>query len=154
MYVVGSFKHSLLVELVISEIEEIGVSQEQILAIPLDKRGEIPRIFDSMQYSDGESLIDLATILGMIGMLLGAIYGFVLPLGPIFLASIGLATGSLMGFIIKFLIVRRKKSKQQLQVGKNQSTEVVIMIRCQEHSAKDIKRILWRHQAIAVGTVS
>ncbi|MFB5191376.1 hypothetical protein [Alicyclobacillus fastidiosus] len=152
MYVVGSFEHSLFVELVISEIEEAGVSQEQILAIPLDKRNEKPKLFDTAQYADGKSFLDLALVLGTIGMLLGAIYGFVLPLGPIIWALFGLVTGAWIGFIVKFIVIRRQANKQ-LQTGRGKTTEVVIMVNCPENRVKEIQHILWAHHAQAVGSL-
>lgn len=152
MYVVGSFEHSLFVELVISEIEEAGVSQEQILAIPLDKRNEKPKLFDTSQYADGKSFLDLALVLGTIGMLLGAIYGFVLPLGPIIWALFGLVAGAWIGFIVKFIVLRRQANKQ-LQTGRGKTTEVVIMISCPENRVKEIQHIFWAHHAQAVGSL-
>lgn len=152
MYVVGSFEHSLFVELAISEITELGFSEEQILAIPLDKRNERPKLFDTMHFADGESFLDLALPLGTLGMLAGGIYGFVLPLGPIIWALIGLVWGSLLGFLIKFLMLRRK-TKKRMQSGKNPSPQVFIMIHCGLGEAKQVKEILWTHHALGVGTL-
>jgi hypothetical protein len=155
MYIVASFEHTLFVELALSEIEEAGVPQTHILALPLDKRNERPRLFDNMHDADGESLIELALPLGTIFMLLGAIYGFLLRLGPVLWALFGLVGGSIIGVLIKFVLIKRS-AHEQLQINtdkKKKSTEVFIMILCADNESKQIEHILWNHHALGVGTL-
>lgn len=77
MYIIATFEHNHFLERAVTGMQMKGVSKERILAAPLDKRGEERRLFDTLHFSDGLSLIDLATILGTIFMVLGSIYGFI-----------------------------------------------------------------------------
>jgi hypothetical protein len=152
MYIAASFRHSLFLELAISEIIEAGIKADQILTIPLDRRNEKMKIFDNMHQADGVSFLDLSLILGTIFMLLGSIYGFILPLGPILWALFGLVIGSLLGFLIKIAILKRNHSKEeQHRTGNNKVTEVFLMVKCSEEYQKEIESILWNHHAYGVG---
>lgn len=151
MYVVGSFRYDLTMEVAIAEIEEMGIEPSEILAIPLDKPKTDYRLFDSMNYADGESFLDLALAMGTVGMLLGSIYGFVLYLGPIVWAFIGLIGGSAIGFTIKFFMIRRKHRGELKRTRDKNGTEVVVMIRCSDVRAEAVEHVLWTHHALGVG---
>jgi len=107
MYIFSTFEHSKHLELAITAIEVKGIAKDKILAVPMDKRGEERKLFDTLHSSDGLSLFDLPAILGTIFMLFGSIYGFVLKWGPIWWGLIGLATGALLGLIIKLIITNK-----------------------------------------------
>jgi hypothetical protein len=152
MYIVASFIQNLAVELALSEMEEAGIPKEQILAVPLNEHKDKVRLFDTMHHADGHSLIDLALVLGCIFMLLGAIYGFVLTLGPILWALIGLVAGSLLGFTIKLLVLKRQHVRQWNDKFRTKGTrELVLMIKCTEPQIKQVTDILWNHHALGVG---
>lgn len=153
MYIFSTFKYSPKIELVISELEKMGVKNENMLAVPLDKRAYKAKLFDTMDYSDGVSLIDLSFILGCIFMLLGSIYGFVVEIGPIFLALIGLVLGLLLGFFIKLIYIKKNKEPFSLK-GNNYRSEVILMIKCNNEEHDLIVDILWGHCALGVSTVN
>lgn len=90
--------------------------------MPMDKRGEEPKLFDNIHHSDGLSLLDLPFILGSFLALLGGIYGFVLEWGPIVWGLIGFACGFAAGLIIE----------------------------CSEQQTETVKDILWSHNALGV----
>lgn len=147
MYIIASFDYSLALEIAITELIEKDIPQHNILALPLDKKAEKPRLFDSIHYSDGTSLVDFAAILGCIFMLLGAIYGFLLEWGPIFWALIGLVTGLVSGFLIKWLFL---KATYERNLSKNK-TEVFLLIYIKEESKiPNIKEVLWQHNALGL----
>lgn len=145
MFVIATFENSIYIELVISELEQQGITKEMILAAPLDKRREPRRLFDTVHQSDGFSLFDGACILATCFMLLGAIYGYVLKWGPIIWGIIGAVSGMLLGFLIKLIIL--KKSGRG---NKNISSEIVLMIRCEETKSEIIEKILWDHLALGL----
>ncbi|MCI3921435.1 hypothetical protein MO973_25035 [Paenibacillus sp. TRM 82003] len=147
MYVVGAFPYSDKVEVILAELLRIGVSQERMLALPLDKRTAHPQVFDSMHRSDGVSFIELATILGMIFMLLGAIYGFQLRWGPIAWASIGLVVGFVAGFGIDYMFTMRKKKRE---TNIKTATEVFLMVHCESHETEKVERVMWEYLALGV----
>lgn len=151
MYIVAACQHSLYAELLVSEIENYGIPREQIAAIPLDRRNEKLLLFDTMHHADGHSMIDLALMLGTILMLLGSIYGFVLPLGPIIWALIGLLAGGMLGFAIKWLFLKRRGYKISARKG---NAELIIMVNCDAAQEKDIEEICWHHNALGVGKLN
>ncbi|TDF97046.1 hypothetical protein [Paenibacillus piri] len=110
MYIVASFEHSVAVELALTELEKIGIPKSDLFALPLQVRNEKKRIFDSAHYADGVSFVDLATILGSAFMLVGGIYGFVLKLGPVLWALFGLVGGGVLGFLIKWIAIKKLPS--------------------------------------------
>lgn len=146
MYVIASFEQSIFLELAITALEQSGIPKHQILAVPLDKRTEDRKLFDTIHRADGFSLFDVAAVLGTCGMLLGAIYGMVLQWGPILWGLIGLCVGLLLGFLFKILFVKRqtKKTKQQ------HTTEVFLVIRCTHDQNKHVEDILWDNTALGI----
>ncbi|WP_163538706.1 hypothetical protein [Gracilibacillus sp. YIM 98692] len=149
MHIVSAFEYNTELELALLKLEENGIHKEQIVAIPLDKRKEQGRLFDTIHRSDGISMVDLAFILGTIGMLLGIIYGYVHTWGPIFLGFMGLMIGFIIGVIIKYFYIKRKEIK-----NRETKIEVFLTVKCHEKQHETIKRILWEHDALAVGVIS
>lgn len=145
MFVIATFENSLFIELAISALEQKGIAKEKILAAPLDKRSEPRQLFDTIHRADGLSMFDGAAILGTCLMLLGAIYGYVFKWGPIIWGIIGAVSGMLLGFLIKLLFVKHNKGGT-----KNISSEIVLMIRCEEHQWETIEKILWDNTALGI----
>lgn len=147
VYIVSTFEHTIYLEKAITAIEKNGIGKEAILAVPMDKRKEKRKFFDTIHQSDGLSLIDLATILGTILMLFGTIYGFILKLGPIFWGLAGLVTGFAIGLIIKLLLLRKYNDNRQ---NYKKAPEVVLIIDCSEEKSEMVKDTLWNHNALGV----
>lgn len=145
MFVIATFENSIYIELAITALEQQGISNELILAAPLDKRKELRGLFDTIHKSDGFSLFDGPAILGTCFMLLGAIYGFVLDWGPILWGIIGAVSGMVLGFLIKMLMLKKNK-----RGSKNISSEIVLMVRCEEHKWEMVEKILWDHFALGL----
>jgi len=153
MYVVATFEQTIFLELAISALEQLGIAQTDILAVPLDKPKIDRQTFNSIHHPDGISLLDLAAVLGTVFMLLGAIYGYVLAWGPIIWGLIGGVGGLLLGFIVKYLIVRKKLMKNGGYLRKITS-EVVLMIVCDESKWEEVEQALWAHTALGVSRLS
>lgn len=147
MYVISTFEQSLFLELAITELEERGIARDKILAVPLDKKVEEKNVFDTIHRADGISLFDGAASLGAVFMILGTIYGFVWKWGPIIWAVIGLFFGAGLGFILDFMI-RRKRPNSKKATG--QSTEVVLIIKCNGNQFEMVEKTLWQHFALGV----
>jgi hypothetical protein len=145
MFVIATFENSIYIELAITELEQQGISKELILAAPLDKRKESRNLFDTIHRSDGFSLFDGPAILGTCLMLLGAIYGYELEWGPILWGIIGAVSGLLLGFLIKMLMLKKNK-----RGSKNISSEIVLMVRCEDHKWEMVEKILWDHLALGL----
>jgi uncharacterized membrane protein len=147
---ISTFEYSSNLELAIGETLKIGIEKKDVFVIPLDQRAETVRMFDSIHKADGKSLVDLASIIGTIGMLLGVIYGFLLPWGPILWGVIGLITGLLMGFLIDYFILNRKSKR--INTRKKQA-EVLLLIVCPEYLMGRMESILWDNFALGVAKV-
>lgn len=146
MYVISVFEHSISLEKAITSIQMKGIAKENILAAPMDKRGEEPKLFDTIHHSDGLSLLDLPFILGSFFTLLGGIYGFILAWGPVIWGLIGLVLGFGTGLAIKLIITKRYSKKRT----NKKVPEVVLIIECKEHQIETVKDILWSHNALGV----
>ncbi|WP_274363774.1 hypothetical protein [Paenibacillus thermotolerans] len=143
---IATFDQNIYLELALTELEEIGIARDRMLAVTLEKRKEKRMVFDTLHRSDGYSILDLAAILGTCFMLLGAIYGFELAWGPIIWGIIGAASGVLLGFAIKYYIIRRVSSGRLRTI----TSEVVVMIRCEEQQYDSVEKILWDNTALGV----
>lgn len=146
MYIVSTFEHTIYLELAITAIQMKGIKKENIMAISMDKKSEEIMLFDSIHSADGLSLLDLPAILAVLGGILGGIYGFVLKWGPLLWGLIGIASGFVLGLIIKLFITKKYNDRQRGKKG----TEVVLMIECIESEAEMVKDMLWAHKALGV----
>lgn len=146
MYIVSTFEHSKYLELAITNLQMKGIAKEKILAVPLDKKAEDRKLFDTVHSSDGLSLLDLPFILATYGALFGGIYGFIWRWGPIIWGLIGFVICFIIGIIIKLILTNKYKDRQK----KSKTTDVVVIIECLEEQTDMIRNILWEHQALGV----
>jgi hypothetical protein len=149
MYVIATFESSIFLELAIAALEQKGITTDNLLAVPLDKRTEPRKLFDTIHRADGSSMLDAATILGTVFMLLGAIYGYVLKWGPILWGIIGAVFGLLLGFLIRFLLLKRQNGGK-ISKSQSSSSEIVLMILCDKTKWETVEKILWDNLALGV----
>ena len=134
MHIISSFEHSAFLELAINHLQEKGIEKENIVAVPLQNMKDQPKVFDTIHRSDGESLLDLAAVMGTVFSVLGASFGFVLTWGPIIWGILGLAFGAIIGFMIDYLLTKKhKKSKTNL------NTEVILIVNCKRMNMSQLK---------------
>ncbi len=150
MYLIASFHYCLHTELALAKVEELGIKKEQILAVPLGKKGETRHIFDTIHHADGISLFDGGAILGSVGMVLGVIYGFILTWGPIIWGLIGLMGGILLGFLLDLSFSKVRHSKERV---KDKDAELFLMVQCDPQQVEDVKKALWDHLALGVAVI-
>ena len=146
MYVASTFDHSIYLELAITAIQMKGIKKENIMAIPMDKKSEQVKLFDSIHGSDELSLLDLPALLGVVFGMLGSIYGFVLNWGPLLWGLIAITIGFTLGFIIKLILIKKYNHRQNNKRG----TEVVLIIECLENQMDMVAGTLWFHHALGV----
>lgn len=148
MYITASFEHSIKLELAISELEQKGIMADHICVIPMNSPQRDVRLFDTIHRADGMSMFDLPTVLGTIFMLFGAMWGFMWTWGPIIWSLIGLLSGGILGFVIKYSYYRLYAKKQRKP---GQKTEVVLIVGCRKSEAEMVERILSGHLALSIG---
>ncbi|MCX8130288.1 MAG: hypothetical protein N3I35_09340 [Clostridia bacterium] len=146
MYIISIFEHSISLEKAVTSIQMKGIAKENILAVPMDKRGEERKLFDNIHHSDGLSLLDLPFILGSFFTLICGIYGFIWAWGPIIWGLIGLVAGFGIGLAIKLFTTKRFSNQRT----NKKVSEVVLIIECKEHQMEIVKDILWAHNAFGV----
>ncbi|MCL6593647.1 MAG: hypothetical protein K6T31_06690 [Alicyclobacillus sp.] len=150
MYLFAVFEHSLNVELLLGDLASRGLQQEHILAILLDeKRSCEVRLFDTLHRSDGYSVLDVPAVLGTVGMLLGTVYGFLLPWGPIVCASVGLMGFALAGLGLDLLLGRERRRRNR--PSRSRAPEVLLVIHCLAQQADAVEQLLWHHRALSIG---
>jgi len=150
MNVIASFDHSIYLELALTSLTEIGIPKEQILAIPLDKRTEQRRLFDTIHKSDGISLFDTGAAFAVVCAVFGSSYGFIAAWGPIIWGLLGAAIGFFIGFLADLLIVK-KRNLHEIQKGR--STEVFVVIQCEKVQGEMIEKVFWEHFALGVAKI-
>lgn len=147
----ATFENNAFLEMVISNLEKKGIKKENIFAVPLDNREEDRKIFDTIHYSDGTSLIDIGMGLATAFSVIGASIGFKLAWGPIYWGLIGASVGFILGLTIRLIMELVIKKNKRVLKGKH--SEIIIIVDCEETQAEIIEDILWNHFAIGVGKV-
>lgn len=150
MLIIASFTYSTHLELAISYLERSGIHREKIFAVPLDKRDEKRKLFDTINQSDGISLFDVAVIFGTIFMIFGTIYGFLLKWGPILWGLIGAVIGALIGFAIDII---PKKSRRNKNKVKDKTSEIFLLIECEKKQIETVEGILWDNLALGIAKI-
>lgn len=123
--IIATFEHSPFVEMVIHDLEKMGVPPRNIVALPVENLESQTHVLDSIHKVDGRSILDGAMMAGTILAVLGAIYGFVLYWGPIIWGLIGLIGGFFLGLIIEIALQKKK-----VRVSSRRKSEVIIQITC------------------------
>jgi pilus assembly protein TadC len=146
MYIIGTFQHGIYLELALKDILNKGIERKHILCVPLNKRVETKKFFDTIHRSDGRNTMGLPFFLATAFALFGAIYGFLWKWGPIIWGGLGFLAGLAVGFLIDFILFKiYNKSKR-----KDNLTEVIVMIHCDETKEKEITDIFWEQGAFGV----
>lgn len=150
MYLISSFDHTIHVELVLTRLEQMGISRDNIYAVPLHVFTEEARLFDTIHRADGVSLLDTGLALATAMTVVGSSYGFILRWGPIVWGVIGAVTGFIIGFILDLFFNKRRRSKlKNTPVLSN----VFILVRCDQQIADKVKEVLHEHHAINYGVI-
>ncbi|GAE28675.1 hypothetical protein [Halalkalibacter hemicellulosilyticus] len=151
MQVFSTYEHSTYLELCITELEQMGIDKESILAVPLDNRVEQRKLLDTLHRADGVSLFDKGAAIGTAFSVIGASIGFTLEWGPIYWGLIGAASGFILGFIIDYILFKVvHKRKRQIR-GK--TSEVILVVNCSKDQIEKVEKILWANLALGVATL-
>ena len=149
IYITATFRHSIKVEKAIGEIQQLGLSPTDILAIPLDLNDIRKNPMDTMHSADGKSLLDLPMLCAAIFSLFGCIYGFVWELGPVIWGVIGIFLGFSLGLLIKLLFMKIDK-----HMNLTSAATVVLMIACLENQAALVLNTLASNGALGTGSIT
>jgi hypothetical protein len=145
MELVATFPYTANVELVLIELERFGIPRSGLMAIPL--QGTEPYLTLKAVGNAGGTNWDYGFVLGTVGMLLGSIYGFVLPGGPVLWAM-----GGLVGFFLIGVGITVAFRNRQIKRTRSEP-QVVIWIRCEDRDTEQIRTMLIWHAAVGIGEV-
>ncbi|WP_409298571.1 hypothetical protein V1498_09615 [Peribacillus sp. SCS-26] len=149
MQIIATFDHSIHVELVLANLEEMGITR--LAAIPLDTCRKEGILGDSLHQSDGVTFLNKGMFLAVIFSVIGASRGFILEWGPVYWGLIGAGGGFLLGFLVD-LILQKQKLKG-FKTNKKKQSEVVVILECENGAAARIERLLWDNRAMGVALV-
>jgi hypothetical protein len=141
--IIATFDHSLFVEMVIHDIEKLGVPAQNIVALPVENLDSQTHIIDTIHRVDGGSVLDGAMMSATIFSVLGTIYGFVWHWGPIIWGLLGLVGGFLLGLIIEVVI-----NKKKLNVVAKRKSEVIIEVTCSATLQDQLIKVLKMRKAM------
>ena len=146
MYIFASFEHGALLEIAIADLTRLGLSETQILAVPLRSTTRKIAIVDKVYRADGYSVLDGAAMLGTLCMLFGVIFGSVLYWGPVIWGVIGLFAGSGAGLALDWVLTTRS-----IKAGKRHNpVPVILLVRCDERQIEAVEKIIEEHQALGM----
>ncbi|MBY7144897.1 hypothetical protein KFZ56_17920 [Virgibacillus sp. NKC19-3] len=151
MQLYSIFDNDIFLEMAISTLEKRGIKRESIYAVPLDNRVEARRLFDSLDTSDGTSLIDIGTALATAFAVVGTSIGFKMAWGPIVWGLLFAFLGFIIGVVIRLFTENVFKKRKRMLKGKH--PEVILIIDCKEEWMELVEKILWEHLALGVAKV-
>lgn len=123
--ILATFEHSPFVEMVIHDVEKLGVPPQNIVALPVENLESQLHIIDSIHRVDGRSILDGAMMSGTIFAVLGTIYGFVWYWGPVIWGLLGFAGGFLLGLLIELAF-----NKKKIKAFAGRKSEVIVEVTC------------------------
>lgn len=142
--ILGVFKHSLNIEIILGTLGSIGIHKDNIAAVSLDKpdSGSHP---SSSGFSEDESSQDLSFILATALGVIGAGVGYRLYLGPV-IWGIGFSmAGFLTGYIIQ-KVWQLKKDKK----NRRSDPDVVLIVRCKENQRQYIEQLMSENDVLGL----
>jgi hypothetical protein len=141
--IIAAIDHSPFVEMIIHDIEKLGVPPQNIVALPLENLDTQIHILDTIDRVDGRSVLDGAMMVGTIFAVLGAIYGFIWEWGPIIWGLLGLAGGFILGLLIEIAV-----SKKKVKILANRKSEVIIEVTCNASLQNQLINVLKSRRAM------
>lgn len=146
MYIVATFEHDITLELALNDIELKGIKRKDILCLPLNKRVQTKKFFDTVHRTDGRNTMGFPYIAACSLSLFGSIYGFKFKWGPIIWAGLGFLAGLAVGFAIQYIIYRLWKRTSR----RNSLSEVVVMVHCEKTKEDEVIDTMWEQGALGV----
>ena len=147
LIIIGTFEHSLELELLLGSLENNCISRKNIRVVPMESDPKNPFQYDSkkkdIKYKAAEVGISCATGFSVVG----ASVGFILPWGPVFCGLIA----SVLGFFVGFTVYSYLKKLKSYKNIPDKLPEVTVMVKCQEEQSVSITNMMWKYRALTVG---
>ncbi|WP_426450755.1 hypothetical protein ACP26L_01800 [Paenibacillus sp. S-38] len=149
MLVIGTFEHRVELEQALSLLEQAGIPQPCILAVPMSITPEGPFKFAGEQSDLSAKAFEVGMAAATAASVLGISAGFVLDWGPIIwgiLSSVG-------GFILGQTVYRKiaSASGKLTPLRAPRLPEVTVIVRCSRQQCSQVSELMWKHHALTVG---
>jgi hypothetical protein len=126
----------------LQELMETIVNETDITVVEMKQQEPLNRFTDSIHNSNEISLVNRMSAWGVIGGVLGIIYGSQLKWGPIAIGLLGLFMGSLIG-----LFWKRHQQKTSTQM-----IDMLLLVHCQsQEQARTITAIFRKYFVLILG---
>jgi hypothetical protein len=147
LIIIGSFEHSLELELLLGSLENNHISRKNIRVVPMEIDPKNPFQYDSkkqdIKYKATEVGVSCATGFSVVG----ASVGFTLAWGPVFCGLIASILGFFLGFGI-YIYLNKLKNYKHLP---DKLPEVTVMVKCQDEQSEFTTDMMWKYRALSVG---
>lgn len=140
--IIAAMDHSPFVEMLIHDMEKLGVPSQNIIALPMENFDSQINVIYTIHRVDGRSVLDGAMMGATVLAVIGGIYGFKLYWGPIIWGLLGLAGGFVLGLLVE-LAVNKKKIKMIAQ----RKNEVIIEVTCNASLQDQLIKVLKSRKA-------
>lgn len=147
--VLGVFRHTLKVELLLGTFIGAGIEKRDIIAVSLEEPESRNRLSNPSENSNG-SRTELAFILATAWAVIGAGIGYRLYLGPVIWGIAFSVAGFLSGYVIKAIYLRSFTGKK----NKPSTPGVVLIIRCTENQRQYIEQLMWENEVLGLTVFS
>jgi hypothetical protein len=148
LLIIGTFEHSLELELALSILEHRNIPREHIMVVPMDIEPQ-PDIQLRNQMPD---LYAKAIEIGMAcapgSAVIGTSIGFILAWGPIFWGLFFALIGLLTGFGIYLLINGRNCRRLPKKLP-----EITVIVQCPQDLCGMVMDTMWQHRVLSVGQI-
>lgn len=148
MFIYGLFRVTNYLELMMEVLKKSGFNSDNMSIIHLsNSKPPKANIIDSIYSSDSISVMDGICLTATVGMILGVIYGSVLPLGPVAVGVLGMVAGAGIGFVLDR--IKHRNINRDL----NNFKDLVILAVCcsSEEEAMRAEKIMAEHHSAAIG---
>lgn len=135
--IIAAMDHSPFVEMIIHDIEKLGVPSQNIVALPFDNLDSEINVIDTIHRVDGRSVLDGAMMSATVFSVIGAIYGLKLYWGPIIWGLLGLVGGFIVGLLIEFAV-----NKKKIRMIAKRQHEVILEVTCNTSLQEQLIKIL------------
>lgn len=151
MHIIAAFEPSDDLEMAILALERDGIDRNHIAAVPMESTAAKPHLLHTIYRGSGSGAFDAAAVVGTICSVLGASFGFDLKWGPVLWGLIGLAIGSIIGYILNKVFANRGN---QATPSASVKASVVLIVRCHESEWRAVNETLRQFSAISIGTLN
>lgn len=149
MIIIGTFEHSLDLELLLAGVEKNSIDRKYIMVVPMDvdptNQFNLENKKKYLHYKGIE--VGMACATGC--SVLGASAGFVLVWGPVIWGLLAAVTGFCAGYGIHYFV----KKQNTYRNHPDKLPEITVLVQCQDEQNNQIKNLMWKYNALTVGII-